>query len=60
MSSMEHLCTYAFLNSKESAAWLVRHPGLEGVLKAVKMYRLGVQDKIAPKMAFNDDSWLGL
>ena len=41
-----------------ASAWLLRDVGLDHVLKAMRMYRTHVQDKIAPKDAFNDVFWV--
>ena len=49
--------TKAHVN-KLASAWLLRDVGLDHVLKAMRMYRTHVQDKIAPKDAFNDVFWV--
>jgi hypothetical protein len=41
-----------------SASWLHRSVGLEGVAKACRIYQAEVMDKIAPKDAYKDTSWL--
>ena len=42
-----------------SSAWLLREPGLDAVLKALRLHRLAVQDTVPPRLAYEDDSWLG-
>ena len=42
-----------------AAAWQLKHPGLVGVMKALKVYREGVQDKIPPLEVFVNRDWLG-
>ena len=41
-----------------SASWLARHPGLEGVAAAVRIYQDNIRDTIKPKDAFKSTAWL--
>lgn len=41
-----------------SASWLVRHPGLDGVALAIRLYQKQIRDTINPKDAFKTTEWL--
>ena len=41
-----------------SAAWLSKNPGLDGVVKAMKIYQDEMRDKVAPKCAYKGTEWL--
>ena len=41
-----------------SASWLARHPGLEGVAAAVRIYQDQIRDTTKPKDAFKSTDWL--
>ena len=40
-----------------SCAWLLRGCGLQHVLKALKMYKESVQDRVKPDKAFHGSFW---
>ena len=42
-----------------AAAWSLKHPGLTGVISAMKIYRQENQDKRAPGEAYNNKDWMG-
>ena len=41
-----------------STGWSLRNPGFDGVLAALRQYREYVQDKVKPREAFVDKSWM--